>query len=490
MDWILALYGFRSKQEFIYRTNRMKEIAGASELIAGLFRRFLNQCELPLSKDWEGREWRGIPVGCSGVVVYEGGGNLCLLFENRDIYLKFNQLFSLYVVRNAPNLGLVAAGVAFTDDFSEDMRGLRRAFDEVKRVGSNTQICNVLPYSKVDRLTFQPLVDSRAIGEGGIELSRESLLKREAYNRRAREEPSWAIEGKDIDGLGDEKGRDSLIAVIYCDGNSIGESLKRVKSVDDMRAFSVGVHKALVENPLMRIRASLDGFEVDGRRHFRTIVDHGDEITIVANAHAVPVILDAYFDAIEETGSYHACAGVAVCHAHDPFSEVYRIAEECCESAKGKNRETVLAGGLPASYVDFHFCRAGITGSLRQIRTAQEAPYTLRPYVYKSQSGIDFVSFLQMGRALAASVVSRSDIKNLGNLVLAGPSCNLAEGSFYKLEIDRLKFKEGKTDASIEALEKLAGDDAAKLLFDISSFFDVWFGDSAFRAKSEGGVCE
>ena len=28
---VIALYGFRSKQEYIYRTNRMREITGASE---------------------------------------------------------------------------------------------------------------------------------------------------------------------------------------------------------------------------------------------------------------------------------------------------------------------------------------------------------------------------------------------------------------------------------------------------------------------------
>ena len=33
---VIALYGFRSKQEYIYRTNRMREITGASELIAGM----------------------------------------------------------------------------------------------------------------------------------------------------------------------------------------------------------------------------------------------------------------------------------------------------------------------------------------------------------------------------------------------------------------------------------------------------------------------
>ena len=37
---ILALYDCRSKQEYIYRTNRVQEITGASELLRSLFTDF------------------------------------------------------------------------------------------------------------------------------------------------------------------------------------------------------------------------------------------------------------------------------------------------------------------------------------------------------------------------------------------------------------------------------------------------------------------
>ena len=37
---ILALYDFGSKQEYIYRTSKIKEISGASVLLAGMYREF------------------------------------------------------------------------------------------------------------------------------------------------------------------------------------------------------------------------------------------------------------------------------------------------------------------------------------------------------------------------------------------------------------------------------------------------------------------
>ena len=488
-EQVLALYGFRSKQEFIYRTNRMKEITGASELIANMFQQFLEKCTLPLEKEWKGKQWLGVPSGKCGVVVYEGGGNLCLLFDKRENYLALNKEFSLYVLKTAPGLGLLAASTPYTENFKSDLSKLHASFDKAKRLGSNTEICNVLPYTKIDRKTFQSIVVEDKIGNDAVERSKESDIKNKAYDAKAKMNPSWAAEGKFIDNIGDKKGEDSLIAVVYCDGNSIGQKLKEISTIEDMRKFSEEVHRSLVETPLDGIRHALSSLD-EKRRVFRTIIDHGDEITLIVNAHVVPTILKAYFEAIEETGDYHACAGVAVCHPHDPFAQVYKIAEECCESAKAKNRKNILSGGNEVSYVDFHFCRSGITGSLQQIRDAQEKAFTLRPYAYSSSDSIGFTSFIEAGNSLMKSKVSRRDIKNLGNIILSGASANPASSSAYLLEMQRLKFKDGTPWKEIESIEGLAKEDTPKLLFDISGFFDVWFDGGLSQAETEGGSYE
>ena len=40
MSKILTLYDFASKQEYIYRTSKIKEIAGASKLLADMYKVF------------------------------------------------------------------------------------------------------------------------------------------------------------------------------------------------------------------------------------------------------------------------------------------------------------------------------------------------------------------------------------------------------------------------------------------------------------------
>lgn len=500
-DQVIALYGFRSKQEFIYRTNRMREITGASELIAKLFHQFstyMKTKRLSIADDWRSNRWTGVPEGRDGAVVYEGGGNLCVLYADRDRYVRANRAFSRLVFEKAPGLGLIAAGVSVTDDFTQDFRALHTAFDRAKRQGPNTALCNALPLTKVDRRTFQPVTSRRRVGNDLMDVSRESLAKLHAYESLS---PRRKREGRFIDELVENKGTDSVIAVIYCDGNAIGAKLKAATSlgdssypaqIDALRRFSVSVHNALVEKPLKAVRQALQELP-ENRRSMRVIIDHGDEITLIVNAHTVPAVLNAYFSEVEATQGYHACAGVALCHSHDPFSEVYKIAEACCESGKKRNRTTILDGGSDQSYLDFHYCRSGITGSLEKIRAAQEASVTLRPYAYRpleEQQDVTFVDYERFGNELASSGIARSDVKNLGNIMLLEPLDGKNRNGRLEIELDRLRGKETGNTSVIDTMQKVAGNQIGKLLFDIAGFYDVWFTEVGANGDREAETDE
>ena len=42
---ILALYDCRSKQEYIYRTNRIRQISGASQILSDVYSEFLDAAQ-------------------------------------------------------------------------------------------------------------------------------------------------------------------------------------------------------------------------------------------------------------------------------------------------------------------------------------------------------------------------------------------------------------------------------------------------------------
>ena len=168
---VIALYGFRSKQEYIYRTNRMREITGASELIAGMYSRFTAESPVPIDADWRNCAWSELRETFDGAVVYEGGGNLCILYRDRPAYVRANRFFSRMILDCAPGLGLIAACVARTDDFGADMKSLRAAFDAAKNSHLTPGFCNVLPFTLVDRATFQPVAIKQAVGSELVESS-------------------------------------------------------------------------------------------------------------------------------------------------------------------------------------------------------------------------------------------------------------------------------------------------------------------------------
>ena len=47
---ITAIYDCRSKQEYIYRTNKIREIAGASRLLADVYSILLNETGLKIDQ--------------------------------------------------------------------------------------------------------------------------------------------------------------------------------------------------------------------------------------------------------------------------------------------------------------------------------------------------------------------------------------------------------------------------------------------------------
>lgn len=473
---VLAIYDFRSKQEYIYRTNRMREITGASELIANMYDAFLDMYDSSLGAQKQiVRDWTkdsGLVGDFSGnrigEVVYIGGGNLCILYKNREEYVSCNRVFSRLVHEKAYGLSMIAACADWSDDFEEARASAYRALDIKKRIGDVGAVCNVLPYTQVSRESFQPIV-SKSVGRDREDLSLESELKRVGFE----EKPVRDADKSFIDDIATDRGNDSLIAIIYSDGNSIGDRLKGVNTVADMRRFSVEVHEALVENTKKAIQQKLDLLPEQYRGH-RVIIDHGDEITLVCNAHAAPFALDAYFEALEGSG-YEACAGMAICHSHDPFATVYEIAEECCESGKVANRKK--QGN--ASYIDFHFCRSGILGSLDQIREVQEGELTNRPYCVDEE----YSTFLLIGKTLKSSKITRSDLKELNRAIVRGRS-------WYKLEYERLKAKDLECFSRIEKFAD--GDQLRKYLFDVTSFWDVYnlrfdVAASADHARREEG---
>ena len=222
---VTALYDCRSKQEYIYRTNRIREISGGSELLAnvyGMFFRAAGKKGLRINSDWRsGAEFSVrsfAESGFDGEVIYEGGGNLFIMYKSRETYIRANRIFSRMLLEKTYTISVIAACVETTDNFKEDRTRLYKENSRIKSTDWISVPCNTLPITQVDRDTFMPIVKK----EDNCSLSRESVLKCKAFEKSAEVGEMFL---DDISGE-ENKGTESLLAVIYVDGNAMSKKVK------------------------------------------------------------------------------------------------------------------------------------------------------------------------------------------------------------------------------------------------------------------------
>ncbi len=490
---VLALYDFASKQEYIYKTSKIKEISGASALLAGLYETFidtLNENGIKTAYKENGeylpfREDDFLISDCDGQVLYDGGGNLMVLYKSKDRYIQANRLLSVMLLKNYPGITMLSSYTEKTNNFSDG-----NASDVTKLYAQNHldknrfpayDLTGVTPFTQLDPMTFLPV--THKFGKNGnegnpyphseVSLSEDRFVKASSY-----------IADKD-----DELYEDGLTAVIYIDGNSMGKKLMSLAAesyedgVKNLRFFSENVQEKYVTAPIKAIKEK--GIK------FRKVIGGGDEITLICRAQDSLNAVKAYFDCLKDSGcvipeeckeNYYpadadtaakkeaalkntSCAGIAVIHAHTPFTVAYELAEAACENAKKK------AHKVPGNYFDFYYCHAGPASDFDTLRETEQS-MTARPYAYSGTVSPDAAKWEDFERLVpVVQLAGRANAKALGTAAQKG------EVSF-RFETERVN----AYLASKKTAARLSADDM-KIIYDISEFYDIWF-----RKKEEGGT--
>lgn len=485
---ITAIYDCRSKQEYIYRTNKIREIAGASKLLSNVYSILIHETGMKICDTWREDAIQKKPFqkedflknGYDGTVIYEGGGNLYVLFKDQETYVRANRTFSRILLERSYSISIITAFVETTEDFNQDRINLYKAKEKSKKLGNHSTLCNVLPFTQTDRMSYMPL---SATDDKGKKVTAESKLKRKAYFDYFSQSDELGTEN--LDSLVEEKGVDSILAVIYIDGNDMGNKIKNctegkndyAECVTALREFSRHTDEYFVTRPIaaieryLRARNDAESELISEKPHkahkYRIIVGGGDEITIICRGSDAMGVVETYFDELASTPELASgipntsCAGIALFHSHAPFADVYEIAESCCEMGKKESHKPDNNG----NYIDFHYCHSGITNELDVIREKQEAAFTLRPYSLNM-----FDEFVRIGRIL--STIGRSNVKSLGESIVKGDS-------YYRFDVQRICSRLSESQREFLALiEKYMENEGQlkKMIYDISIVYDLWFG--------------
>lgn len=583
--YILAMYDILGKQDYIYKSSKIKEIAGGSYIIRDCFAACLFPAAKEVSeeekeeREKEGKgcsgggiftyKWRDMvkerdpqeekmledePVeftrenfknrikkGFIGEVVYDGGGNFFVLYRDIDVYRKVNRRFYHKLLEKTYSLRVLTTyieGVDF-DNYLADRNKMYAKHKRREQRESMTAPVNTLPIVQTDYRTSLPLAELQWIGDREEKVTYESKKKYEKYAelekyeqpirygdctedgkcRRDEEAETekqiarQAMGSRLLDNMITEKGEESLLAVIYIDGNNMGAKVDSCLDAGDdksyetcvkaLREFSDEIQTHYIDN---RIR-DVDTFLSENTKKLRRFVIYaGDEITFICNARNAYDVAKEYLTKLAadspEGAPRTSCAGIAVFHSHAPFREAYRIAEECCESGKKLMKELKIKN---ASMIDFHYCQGAFGTSLEAIRKDEETEDCSRPWFvyYDGEKGAEsgekpalikrkYVSddiVQEMKKML--NKIGNSNIKDLA------VSAKRSEADF-RSELERISAhqkaekQEDKVDFTLGGLlddkdaerKKELMDIQRKLIYDMAIVYDIWFNDEK-RAEEE-----
>ena len=476
---VLALYDFASKQEYIYRTSKIKEISGASAMMSGMYAKFPDILAPVVSLHYE--------LGCQfsvtafdnspsdGEVLYDGGGNLMVLWKSFALYQKANEIISGYLLRNAPGLSMIACYVAYTGQFDdvinekkELIKGDRTMLYEKNMLRKNRfpafDLPAVIPFTQVDLVTFLPVTYKRNKNDpssvypaSACSLSSDRFSKADSYE---------SLRQKDQDDF--DKDGEGMFAVIYIDGNSMGNKLIACRSKDynegvaNLRSFSQQVNKIYVDDPIAEVAKR--GYP------FRKVIGGGDEITLICKAKDAFDIMKTYFDILQtktirlsdKEFPCTSCAGIAVFHAKAPFNVAYDIAEAACEEAKKK------AHTEDGNYFCFYYCHSGITNTFGYLHKNEQEHASGKPYEIQDMERIDRC-------AAMLRAAGRANVKTLGNAAQISLSR-------YQYEVKRVNAYLKKDALQFDGTEK-----EMRLVYDISEFYDLWFAKEGENDEEETG---
>lgn len=547
--YALAMYDVRGKQEYIFKTNKLKEIVGGSCIIRDCFKEYLfpsaeeymrrkaKKEGIPLSDDAvcgiynyndsenepeyiseinKGKEFsqkafermmqdEKCAARYAGEVVYEGGGNFFVLYKDKETCIEINKIFTRKLLKELYTLKVLCTYIELENglvNFIED----RKKLYEKHRISEAEEsvICpvNTLPFVQVDEVTSLPLTKYNENTRKKVSTEAEAKLAKhlDVYNEKYGE--------KDLDKLVTRKGEESLLAVVYIDGNNMGAKVQNVlgretsydQCVKKLRETSEFIQKNYVEDRIKDIDQMLEEKAKKGKKKAgkRLVVFAGDEINLICNARDAYDIAKTYLKGLHQvswkdsTEPCSACAGIAIFHSHAPYAQAYKIAEECCESGKTRMKKLEKTRekegkSKEVCYIDVHYCQKGIGMSLDDIREKEVGGLISKPWLLdmedeknttsKMPEDITIMEIEKVVEALQM-IESRTNVKDLA------VAAKLSEGAF-NLEMRRIYAHQSDEDIKRRMKEIFVQEDREefgqkykkyrKMIYDIVIVYDLWF---------------
>lgn len=345
MSDYLVLVDIAAKQEYIFSSNKLKDMVGASEIIASVtnVEKIKEDC-----KDF-GFDKSKIKDS------FSGGGNAYLFFDSLEIAREFIQKYSLYLLKTYPSLVPYLVPWEMKGNYQKDIKDAKDELDKIRN--------SFYPLTHSLNIGFERLCPSSNIGVEGKEgkISKATDIKRKMVEKSKRFNKYLKGKGYEFSSELDDIyiHNNAFISVVHCDINALGEKVKKLDSKEKSKEFSKHIdlimQKAFGQmiDKLIELIKSKPVFVGDIEYKLkkanvlpiRPIILNGDDFTFVSEGRLGVWLSKTFIEELEKASKkyfsdgLYASAGIAICKAKTPFSRAYNLSEELASKAKALARK-------------------------------------------------------------------------------------------------------------------------------------------------------
>ena len=382
-----SIYGIQS---FIFQTNKLKDIIGASEIVKTV-------CDTIFKEEFL----------CNGKLIINAAGNIKCIYENEQECMNAVLKFSKRVMEYAPGISISQAVVTFDEDNS-DFNDACEILEEKLHAQRNrpTKSINAgliainrsrttgLPSTTIDSKDNNAFIDECTLSKrNAIGLNHDIELKlcSEMFGAH--------VKAKDIGlDLKDITGKNDWVAIIHIDGNGLGEVVSKIgQDPSRLHEFSEKLDVATKNAAKQTCKEIFGSIESKQVYPIRPVLMGGDDLTVICRADIAFEFVQKYLRHFESESAHtnhklSACAGIAYIKSSYPFHYGYKLAETLCGIAKTDAKsERILEsthGEIP-SCVMFHKVQSCFVENFNEIQrkelTPQQENYTYKygPYYLK-----------------------------------------------------------------------------------------------------------
>lgn len=353
------LYGasVQGIQGFIFSTNKLKDIVGASELVEQI-------CTTVFDK-----------FAVNGESVVQAAGNIKFIFNEKTDCENTVLKFPKEVMNMAPGITISQAVIPLDDDFGKAVDTIEKLLKQQRNKPSRSVTSGLIGIKRANN-TGLPIVRIK----NGEYQDEPTIQKNVFQNVKVLCEKSFgedSLSAKRVAyDIKDITDKNDWVAIIHADGNGLGKVVQTIgKNKEVLRLFSHELDTATKEAANIAYNAVSLQFANEEIIPIRPVVLSGDDMTVIIRGSLAIKYVKAFIAAFEEKTRTHlgkilkenhvfaedkdfltACAGIAFIKSSYPFYYGYQLAEELCGQAK-KDTKAIHGANtnhLPPSCLLFH----------------------------------------------------------------------------------------------------------------------------------------